>query len=229
MPTTGLIIPTHWEAKNLIRALGFERNADGFYERRAGEGRTLLEVCGIGLDRARSGALRMAAQKPSLILICGYGGALVPGIAAGDLAIDSSRSDAAWAGSIVKLAESQNLRLHQGIFLSVLQALTDGEEKRAAAAKTGAMVVEMESDAVRDVCAERKIPFGSLRAVSDAVDQDLPRATLTMDPDGNLTPGFLKRLLAHPGQWPNLIRLGFSSAKANRSLTQILSAYLTSF
>ncbi len=223
--TIGVIVATLWEANPLIRALNLTNTEPNRYEKQFQNLNVILAISGIGQQSARHMALMLAHRDLSLLVSCGYGGALQPGIRAGDLAVDSSRSDASWVQFIKLLAEKQSLKLYEGIFLSDAKALATREEKRSAGAKTGALLVEMESQAIFEVCRDKKIPFGSIRAVSDPADQNLPLAAIAISPNGKLTAKFWRAFLSRPQEWVDIIRLSLSSKKANRSLQKILTAH----
>ncbi len=215
MKTVGIIVATDWEARPLASA----------HEIQFGEVKTLLMVSGIGQDRARQAAINLMRQKPSFIISCGYGGALRPGMSAGDLALDQQRSDASWFHSIKALCEKQNLRIHAGNFWSGTRALYTAAEKIKTGNETGAILAEMEGNAIWEVCQDAGIGFGAIRAVSDTADQDLPYATRFIGPNGNLTGGFWLNVMLRPHDWPALARMNSATQKANEAINKIFTAY----
>ncbi len=225
MKIVGMIVATVWEARPLIAALNLTPSVPGQFEAQFPEVQLLLTICGIGQDRAKHAALMMAHKNPSLIISTGYGGALQKGIRAGDLAVDQSQSNADWTHFIKTLAEKQNLKMHGGTFSSAPSLLATGDEKMALGDRTGAIVVEMESRAIRDVCREKNIAFGSIRAVSDAVEQNLSAAARTIGPDGKLTFQFWKTVLTRPDEWGSLLGMQRGTSKANRALVRLFTSY----
>ncbi len=217
MKTVGIIVATDWEARPLKDALSLKPAGS--------EPAVLLMVSGIGQERARQAAIALARQKPSFIISCGYGGALRQGMAAGNLALDERRSDATWFHSIKTIGEKQNLRIHGGNFWSGTRALYTAEDKMKTGNETGAILAEMEGNAIWEVCQDAAIPFGAIRAVSDTADQDLPYATRLIGPDGNLTAGFWLSVLSRPQDWFALARVNSAAQKANASIKKIFSVY----
>ncbi len=70
------------------------------------------------------------------------------------------------------LNDVQNL--HRGRLLTVDRIVRLGEEKRRLGAEHQALAVDMESFAVAEVCRARDVPVLVVRAISDAVDDELP-------------------------------------------------------
>ncbi|MDX2268044.1 MAG: hypothetical protein NW208_08050 [Bryobacter sp.] len=122
-----------------------------------------LVVSGPGFGRARRAAEDLAAQSPGMILNFGTCGALRPEYALGQVfsAQLASLPCLAWPG------------LPQARLISQDRVAVTKEEK-AALARAGGDLVDMEAQAVAEVCAARGIRFAAVKAVSDLADEDLP-------------------------------------------------------
>lgn len=226
MKIIGIIVATVWEARPLVSALHLKSAGAGLFEGEFPDGRIVLSVSGMGQDRARQAALAMSRKNLSLMISSGYCGSLRPGLLAGNLALDDTRSDAAWVDSIKEIAQTQNLRLHRGAFSSGASVLMTAADKSRAAADSGAIAADMESAAICDVCLDAKIPFGSIRAVSDEADQDLPASVQFINHEGRPTSRFWTSILTRPQDWAGLIRMHRSSRKADAALAKIFSAFM---
>ena len=119
------------------------------------------------------------AYRPRLVVASGFAGGLDPIVKRHDLCVADSLVDAqgnevalAPTAVVPWLSEVQNL--HQGRLLVLDRVVRLSEEKRQLGARHQALAVDMESLAVVEVCRERQVAVLVLRAVSDAVDDELP-------------------------------------------------------
>lgn len=215
-----VVAATQWEIRGLISALGLRRSGP---EYRDPEGTFRIRVSGLGLANAKGAAEALLQDAPTLVLCAGFAGALRPDLRAGDLVLDSERSDPEAARVLAETARRAGLPFHRGPFLCSPRPLMTAAEKAEAAARTGAIAVEMESQAVFEACRARGTAFCSLRAVSDASDQGLPSLVMALDSSGRTGARFWKAFLAHPSEWPAFFRLAASSRKAGAALTRALS------
>lgn len=120
---------------------------------------------GVGGDAARV-ALEAALceELPERVISSGFAGALAAGYFAGDIVCD------------------REVR-----FATAPAVLASAAEKRGLRERTGADAVDMETDAIREVCAAANVPLTVLRAISDGADDDLA-----------LPPDLLEELAARP-------------------------------
>ena len=112
-----------------------------------------------------------------------------------------------------------------GRFVCKSRVLWRGEEKRALAAETDAIAVDMESAALAKVARDAAVPFAIVRAVSDTRDEDLPLDfNLFLRPTGWIAGGIA--CLSHPSSLAGLSRLRTQSRIAAAHLTQFYEQYL---
>ncbi len=92
--------------------------------------------------------------------------------------------------------------------------------------RTGCLAADMESHVVAQVAHNARLPFNVIRAISDPYDTDLPPAALIpLQEDGRTD--FRKiynSIRTTPKQVPSLVRLGWSSALAFRSLRRAVKS-----
>jgi len=107
---------------------------------------------------------RALERKPEVdrILSIGFCGALDPALRIGDIVVSGEVPKGLGASFV------------QGDVVSVDRVTVTAREKGDLRAATGAAVVEMESAAVAKKAREWDVPFGCVRAVSDAAGEDLP-------------------------------------------------------
>jgi nucleoside phosphorylase len=220
----------------IFTALGWERRAvtgaltgvepggrPRTWRARLADGASCLVVqTGVGLERAA----RAAADAPPArrFLACGCAGALDARVRVGDLvvadgvtlvdaagaAIERLPADADWLGA---------LGARVGGIVTSPVVLATGVAK-AAAGRTGALAVDMESGAVARAARVRGIPFAALRVVVDAVDDELPFAPGLVDgSSGEIQTGrALATLGPRPWLWPVAARLARQTRLAEQRL-----------
>ena len=191
---------------------------------------------GIGPGRARSAA--EAAPRAGIYLMCGCAGALVPSLVPGDLVVADRilpidghgtllGSMAAETAGLVAWASTRGFSLQLGAVASSASVLDSAAAKRAAA-RAGAVVVEMESSAVAAVARERSIPFVGIRVVLDVAGQAVPAALLPVggivdEESGRIRPArAVARLAPRPWLWPACARLARQQRLAERQLRALL-------
>ncbi len=211
---------TVWEVRGVLSELGFSQRDSRTYQRKDPD--LILRLTGMGQSGARQGAEALLRDSPGMVISTGFAGALKEEIRPGDLVIDTARSDPKWAQVLSEIAEKNLVPAHGGPFYSSKVPLMTALEKARTARETGAVAVEMESQAIFEVLKLKQVPFLSFRTVSDSLDQDLPPAIFESSPG----PGLLWRLLLAPGQWGSFAKLVRSSRAAEKSLTKIFKEFI---
>ncbi len=150
-------------------AVPFESAA--FRRRAVSRGVTIVHT-GVGVDAARVAleAALCGEEPPERVISSGFAGALAPGLAVGE---------------VVRDGEGRTGR--EVIFGTAETVLASAAEKAEFRARTAADVVDMETSAIRDVCAVAGVRLTVLRAISDGAEDDLA-----------LPPALLEALAARP-------------------------------
>jgi len=176
-------------------------------------------ITGMGRKNAEA-ALRkaLASVQPGLVLSCGFAGGLNPELPAGAVVFDAD--DTAGLDDPLTKAGARPARFH-----CVDRVATTAAEKRRLRDATGADAVEMESAVLRALCRERHLPSATVRAISDAANEDLP-----LDFNALMTPGqklsyvrLAWTLVAAPGKIPALRRLQRQTTLAAKNLARVLA------
>jgi nucleoside phosphorylase len=130
-------------------AVPFESAA--FRKRAASRGVRVVHT-GVGPHAARV-ALELAVchELPERVISSGFAGALRPELRVGDIVCDARGARFASANAVLATAQA----------------------KREFRERTGADAVDMETDAIREVCGVAGVPMTVLRAISDGVDDEL--------------------------------------------------------
>jgi adenosylhomocysteine nucleosidase len=139
-----------------------------------------------------------------------------------------------WRGTTSSLAgDAQLVRTASACGAKVVNRFITVEKIAANVAQKEALassgdVVEMESYFVMRAAAAAKIPAVAVRAISDAVDEDLPMDfSAVIGPRGTIDiRKLLRRAARSPRTIPGLVRFGMKSRRAPRALAKFLDRYL---
>lgn len=180
-----------------------------------------------------------------LMISSGFAGSLNPDVCIGDLVIgkhilhssqeifeekiqiDSKLTcDPQTVGLAVKLSSSDNIKAHCGDIFSVDKIIHKSSAKKFIGVQTSAIAVDMESFAIAERANATGIPFVSIRAVSDGVDEDMEIHENMVTESGNVNKAAAARyLLNKPHRIPYLNRL----RKHAKLATNTLSAFFPNF
>lgn len=216
------------ESRDFRRAIGAVRGAGSLWLATMGNERVLIAHCGVGPDVAaqRTGSL-LASHQPRMLIATGFAGALDPALALGELVIASNLSDPA----LVARSQAICRGARSGVLTSAERPVEAPVARRALAAQTGAIAVDMESAPVAGACARAGVPLLVLRAISDVAEDSLP---VPFDEWFDITrqrprPGALLLFLArHPRQIAPFVRFVRGLRPARRALADFLLKFIAS-
>ena len=177
---------------------------------------------GIGMTSAagRLGSF-LENHTPSAWIAAGFGGALAPDFCVGDIVAASNFSDAALLDSISSLSP------RTGVLITTAKVIETAVQKADLARHTGAVVVDMETAAIRRLCEPRGIPMLALRAISDTAGQDLPVPSAVWFDAKSQRPRpvpLLFHLATHPGRITPFVAFVRGINRARASLADFLLA-----
>lgn len=193
--------------------------------------RVVVVEAGVGFERARRATQALLdAHTPRWVLSCGYCGALRDGMQIGDIMMANSIIDAHGQELTVdlKLADDPARRLHVGRLLTADHMVREVAEKRALAARHGAIAVDMETLAVAQVCRDTGTRFLAVRAVSDDLAADLPPEVVSVIGSTGTTRlgATLGALWNRPGSVKDMWRLREQAQAASDHLADFLDGVL---
>jgi adenosylhomocysteine nucleosidase len=181
-------------------------------------------VVGIGRENAeKSIRAFLAKQTPRQVFTCGFAGGLNPELKPGEVIFEVRNSK-------FKIQKFPAGGAKPAKFFCADRIATTAAEKKKLRTQTGADAVEMESDAIHAVCAEKNIPCATVRVISDTADEDLPLDFNALaKADKNLNWGKLLLAVAKsPGKIRALLALqkktGFAAEQLAATLEKIISA-----
>ena len=183
-----------------------------------------IEILIAGMGRRNSERelrKKLEVLTPSLVLTCGFAGALNPDLKIGDVLFEADANSG--LAEELQAAGGRLVKFHCVSRVAVTVA-----EKTELRRVTGADAVEMESEIIRAICREKNIPGATVRAVSDMANEDLPldfNAVMTEEQ----TISFSKLALAlakSPGSIPRLMQLQLNTRLAAQRLAEVLQKLL---
>jgi adenosylhomocysteine nucleosidase len=139
--------------------------------RKIAAGRTGVEILIVGIGRAnaeKSVRKFLEANSPAQVFTCGFAGGLNPDLKVGDMVFEIQNAKFKIENQLAA-AGAKPVK-----FFCADRIATTVAEKRKLRDETGADAVEMESAAIQDICAEKKISCVTLRVISDTAHEDLP-------------------------------------------------------
>jgi adenosylhomocysteine nucleosidase len=140
-----------------------------------------VAIGGHGQERARRAAEALiTGHRPKWVISAGFAGGLQQKLNRGDIVLaDGVVGEHGERMSIdlhLPPDEGQTVRgLHVGRLLTVDRIIHKSAEKWTLGKKFSAVAVDMESLAVAKVCQQEKQRFLAIRAITDTVDDELPR------------------------------------------------------
>ena len=195
--------------------------------------RVLVLETGVGGERCEA-ALHWLREssfpgkgllQPLFLVAAGFAGALEPGWHIGEVLVASEVVEPrgrTWPRD--PLADPLNgAKWREGRLLSVSRMIGDPAEKQRLGQRFAAAAVDMESAAAARFCAQRGIPFASVRAISDEVQTRLsPRLVSLLGGSGVRVASVLATLVRAPGMALELWRLARDTRRAAQRLARAL-------
>ncbi len=194
-----------------------------------------IAVSGAGRTRAAQAAeVFLAGHRPGWLISAGFCGGLSPELPRHAIVLAGSLLDGQGNRLEVDLGRLDpglvaRQGVHVGPVLQVEQVIRRPAEKRAAGEAHGALAADLESLAVADVCRGLNVPFLAVRAVSDAVDDELPREVEKLLRQKSRTAQFgaaLGAILDRPGSFKEMVRLHANALAASDRLAGFLAAVI---
>jgi nucleoside phosphorylase len=168
-----------------------------------------------------------------VVISSGLAGSLSPKFAVGDIVVPKKVGSLRDAGAVsttpalFDFAERRGAKLVETL-LTADHIIETGDEKSRLAVFGD--VVDMESVHVMEVFRGEGLPVATIRAISDASDEDLPiDFTEAVAPDGRVKiVSLLRQLIGRPAKIPDLVRFGLRSKGAACKLAPFLDGFVES-
>ena len=189
----GLIISGSNELSVITRRYPTTKSVSGtnknFFNFSIGNTEITAVESGVGIKNARTAANDLINRfKPEIIVNAGVAGALSPGIEVGNVVVGE------WVYSLKKNlrinllypAESVPENAIAGGILTNNKFVDNHQAKKCLYEKTGAMVVDMETWGVAEVCQGASLGLVAVKSVSDMSTDDLPLFGRILNQNGRL-------------------------------------------
>jgi adenosylhomocysteine nucleosidase len=210
------------ESRDFRRATQALRRDDQDYWEGTVEGReVLIAHTGVGPAAARRAAAELlACRRPVWVMAAGFGGALDPALAIGDVVLGENVSDAALLASARRVGGCVC-----GGITSASEAVETVAAKAALAQATSAIAVDMETAAIANACAAAGVPLLAVRAISDRAADPLPvpfAEWFDLERQRPRPAALVAYLARHPRQIVPFARFVRGLTPARRALTSFL-------
>lgn len=208
-----LVAEVKWEVREVCRRLKLRSidPGDGVWGAPLDGHDVRLCLSGMVPAVAKQRVDRFLDSGPFDLMICsGLAGALRPDIAIGDIIVQSE--DRRLVESAEEALKEAAIRFHTGPLVTVASPVLTAEARRALAADTQAIAVDMESQTIARLCRKRGIPCLAMKAVSDCIDDDLTAVLGGFDVVD--IPRIARRVVSRPSSWPLAARLARHSHRA---------------
>ena len=202
----------------------------------------VLVRTGMGKDCALSALKEVLSRTvPALVLSIGYAGGLDLRLKVGDLVIADKileiDQDATFSKSYPvnsqeldlfdRLSSQKKIMVYRGTLITVNQVISDSSTKQELGSCHKALAADMETSSLIAHAIEKNIPFASVRAISDTMEQSLLNTSSFVDNEGKVSKSKVGWYVAtHPHVIKNLISLRSQSQKATSNLTETLGVFL---
>lgn len=181
-------------------------------------------------------ALAERLRRPCAgVISFGVAGGLAPGLKPGDIVVPAAvvdhattyATDVRWSTAL----RAALTHAFDGVLAASDVAVTGVAGKAAVHARGGALAVDMESHMAARQALAVGVPFAACRIVIDPFDRAVPSAALVaLDENGRTNiPALLGELLRHPGQIPELMRLGRDASVAKQAMRAARAALGSSY
>ena len=232
-----------WECQPVLRQLRHvsKRRLETFtvWQGRADTVEVWLIKTGMGMQRAAEAARAVVdSGQFDLFVSTGCAGALAPELRPGDLVLATTvidratdhryESDATTRADWQTVANRAALHAALAPELCATEILASVADKRAAAAETGAVAVDMEGAGIAACATDSGIPFALVRAILDTAADDVEASFAFINPaTGDIKPlAVAARLARHPGTVTRLLTMQRQMKAADASLTRFFAAWL---
>jgi adenosylhomocysteine nucleosidase len=217
-------LPT--ESSELLRRLHSVQRAGNLLFGKIDNHAVTISHTGVGPKNcgARMETLLHKAQ-PRLLISSGFAGAVGEDIRVGDLTLAENFSDPQLLANAEQILRGRDARV---LKLFTSQTIIDSISDRNEIARShNAAAVDMETEAIAEVCAAHRVPMLSVRAISDSPREPFPApASVLFDVERQRIPfsKLIAYLITHPSASWRLARFSRRIAQARTNLSDAIVA-----
>jgi adenosylhomocysteine nucleosidase len=184
---------------------------------------------GVGPEAAaKATADVIGFHQPLWVVSAGFAGALDPSLRRGHILMASEvvRGDSPGLSVGFKLHAQEAPWLHVGRLVTTDKLVRTRAEKESLGKQHQALACDMESYAIADVCRQKGVRFLSVRIISDALDDELPKEVerlLAQKTIAGKLGAAAKAVFQRPGSALDFIKLQDDALKASDRLAKFLT------
>ncbi|EAQ77996.1 phosphorylase family protein [Blastopirellula marina] len=196
------------------------------------DGRLIALVeTGVGGKKARRTTEQyIALRKPQWIVSCGFAGGLAEPVKKGQVVmanavVRAEREELVIPFSMTAEQAASQPGLHVGRLLTVDKIVRTPDQKRQLGDLHGAIAVDMETYATADACVAQKTRFLSVRVITDAVDDELPKnleRLVEQNSTAKMIGAAAAAIINRPSSVQDMWRLRETAMKASDRLARFL-------
>jgi nucleoside phosphorylase len=223
LPKTPVLITaaTKWEYSPLLKALGLTESVPGRAEGTVAGRKIVLLKTGIGAKKAADAlANGLSPSDFGLAISAGLCGAMQKEARTGDIVADAREADLDLVKPLRETALALKVPFHFGKIIHTNIVLAPAA-KKALGEEQRALACDMETASLRR-WADGKTAAIAVRVVLDEIHEEIPSDA----PEGEDAASLARFALANAPSMPALIRIGWRSARAMKTLSRFLTAYL---
>lgn len=164
----------------------------------------------------------LSTMRPKMVITAGFAGGLNPNLDLGTVVFEEDIE----AGLTPKLLAAQAVPVR---FLCADRVAVTAAQKESLWKSAGADAVEMESEIIRTICREQRVPAATVRVISDVAGDDLPldfNALMTSDCRINYAK-LAWKIVTRPQKIPKLLKFQEQTVFAAKKLAEALKVSLS--
>lgn len=220
-PPVLITAATGWEFAPLLKALELSETAPGRAEGSFAGRKIVLLKTGVGAKKTADALGNGYAPADfGLAISSGLCGAMQKEAKTGDVVADAREADLDLIKPLRETALKLSIPFHFGKILHT-NIVLQPNAKKAIGEEQRALACDMESASLRR-WADGKTDAIAVRVVLDEVHEEIPSNA----PEREDAASLARYALANASSMPALIRTGFRSARAMKTLSRFLTAYL---
>ncbi len=226
---------SQWSSRHPFVPYEFEnwerRREFDLFKANIGRDEVTVLLTGMGAENAANAMLSIPLEVHDVCISSGLAGSLDAALQPCDVAAARAAETldqnckVASDSDLFKLAVASGAK-PVNVSLTSEKIIATAEEKEGLSRKGS--IVEMETTHILAAAARRQVPCVTVRAISDAADEDLPvDFARILDSHGHLkVGGLIKEVGLSPYRIPLLLQFGLQSRAAGKSLADFLDRYI---
>jgi adenosylhomocysteine nucleosidase len=206
----GVLAPMKSELRPVVKAFGLRPATVGgvsAHTGSVGNADVVATTTGIGTALATAAAERLLGLGTfDHVMVVGIAGGVGPSVKIGDIVIPEVVVNGQGGSEFHPAAI--DAPLPRGTIVTSDDFIVD-PDRLALLIAAGVIAVDMETGSVAAVCAERGVPWSTVRAISDRAEEGDVEMVKLAKPDGTPDGAAVARYFAkHPGRVPYMLKVG---------------------